>query len=209
MSSSPLWPMVRAEREQFADLLEGLTPDQWQAPSLCAGWSVHDVVAHCISTAHTTPGSFLSGIVMSGFSFAKFATNGIARHGAGGPAQLIAASRASASRTNAPPGPTQTPLSEILVHSQDVATPLGITHAHDPQALVTSLDFYQDAQPLIGAKKRVAGLRLEATDVPWSYGEGPTVSGPAVSLLQAMSGRRAGLAGLSGDGVAALTARCP
>ncbi|MGH8998570.1 MAG: maleylpyruvate isomerase N-terminal domain-containing protein [Acidimicrobiia bacterium] len=26
-----------------------LTPDQWATPSLCAGWSVRDVVAHILS----------------------------------------------------------------------------------------------------------------------------------------------------------------
>ena len=39
--------LARAERTQLATLLHSLTPQQWQTPSLCAGWSVRDVVAHC------------------------------------------------------------------------------------------------------------------------------------------------------------------
>ena len=37
------------ERRDLAALLDSLTPEQWAAPSLCAGWSVRDVVAHILS----------------------------------------------------------------------------------------------------------------------------------------------------------------
>ena len=30
--------LARAEREDLLDLLVTLTPEQWLAPSLCAGW---------------------------------------------------------------------------------------------------------------------------------------------------------------------------
>ena len=29
--------LARDEREDFADFLEGLTPEQWEVPTLCAG----------------------------------------------------------------------------------------------------------------------------------------------------------------------------
>lgn len=209
MASPDLWPLVHQERARFADLLEGLAPEQWQQPSLCAGWSVHDVAAHCVATAHTTPGSFVAGFLSSGFAFSKFAEKNIATYGAGGPVEMVAATRESASRTTGPPGPPQTPLSEIVVHSEDAARPLGITNPHSDEVLRTTLDFYKSAQLLIGAKKRVAGLHVAATDVGWEHGAGPTVSGPAISLLLAMAGRRAGLADLTGDGLATMTARMP
>jgi len=41
--------MARAERADLADFLETLSPQQWDAPSLCSDWSVRDVVAHVIS----------------------------------------------------------------------------------------------------------------------------------------------------------------
>jgi uncharacterized protein (TIGR03083 family) len=37
---------VAAERLGLADDLEALAPEQWAVPSLCAGWTVHDFVAH-------------------------------------------------------------------------------------------------------------------------------------------------------------------
>jgi len=57
------------------------------------------------------------------------------------------------------------------------------------------------------AKKRIAGLKLRATDVDWTHGDGPEVTGPAEALIMAMGGRRAALADLSGDGLATLAGR--
>jgi hypothetical protein len=48
---------------------------------------------------------------------------------------------------------------------------------------------------------------LRATDMEWSHGSGPEVSGPGVSLLMAMTGRRTALDDLKGDGAAILASR--
>lgn len=47
--------LARAEREEFADFLECLSPRQWVTPSLCAGWSVRDVAAHSVSFEGLSP----------------------------------------------------------------------------------------------------------------------------------------------------------
>ena len=48
---------VAAERLRLAEDLESLTPAQWATPSLCAGWTVHDVVAHLtLVRARACPG---------------------------------------------------------------------------------------------------------------------------------------------------------
>jgi uncharacterized protein (TIGR03083 family) len=36
------------ERAGFLTLLRGLDPDDWQRPTVCPGWRVHDVVAHVV-----------------------------------------------------------------------------------------------------------------------------------------------------------------
>ena len=41
--------LMQEERADFAAFLATLTPQQWQAPTLCAQWRVRDVVAHVIS----------------------------------------------------------------------------------------------------------------------------------------------------------------
>ncbi|HEX5402505.1 MAG TPA: maleylpyruvate isomerase family mycothiol-dependent enzyme, partial [Pseudonocardiaceae bacterium] len=48
-TDTSLMGMARAERVDLATFLATLTPQQWEAPSLCAGWSVKDVVAHVVS----------------------------------------------------------------------------------------------------------------------------------------------------------------
>lgn len=41
-------PHLRAERVALLELLEGLAPDQWNAPTVCPGWSVKDVALHLV-----------------------------------------------------------------------------------------------------------------------------------------------------------------
>src|ERR1700741_1305053 len=44
-----LMTLPSAERADLAEFLAPLTPQDWEAPSLCTKWSVKDVVAHVIS----------------------------------------------------------------------------------------------------------------------------------------------------------------
>ena len=48
-AGSSLMDMALAERADLAAFLATLTPEQWDAPSLCSRWNVKDVVAHVIS----------------------------------------------------------------------------------------------------------------------------------------------------------------
>ena len=41
--------LARDERADLADFLATLTPEQWDAPTLCPLWRVRDVVAHIFS----------------------------------------------------------------------------------------------------------------------------------------------------------------
>jgi hypothetical protein len=56
--------------------------------------------------------------------------------------------------------------------------------------------------------KRAHGLRLVATDVEWTWGDGPEVRGTGEALLVALTGRPAALDDLTGDGVPSLRSRC-
>jgi hypothetical protein len=53
----------------------------------------------------------------------------------------------------------------------------------------------------------VGGLRFEATDMDWSSGSGPVVSGDAEALLMAIGGRAAAVEDLAGAGVAEFRTR--
>jgi hypothetical protein len=59
----------------------------------------------------------------------------------------------------------------------------------------------------IRTKKRIAGLRMSATDSDWSAGDGPTVEGQLDSLILVMAGRTTPLEDLSGEGSQILQTR--
>jgi hypothetical protein len=99
-------------------------------------------------------------------------------------------------------------LGEIVVHGEDIRRPLGLVHTAPEAALVAVADSWKNSNLLIGTKRRIAGLRLRASDAEWRHGDGPEVVGPMNALLLAMSGRHGGIADLSGDGVVTLAARC-
>jgi hypothetical protein len=89
----------------------------------------------------------------------------------------------------------------------DLRRPLGLTAPVDADAANACLDMNTKASFPVGGKKRIGGLRLVSTDTGWSYGAGPEVRGPAMSLLLAMTGRPAGMDGLAGDGAPTLGQR--
>jgi len=207
MAADDMWSVIHSERAALAEDLDGITDDQWGTASLCPGWTVQDVLAHMTATAKMSVGAFFTGLITSGFRFEKVQDKGIsANHGATG-AECLAGFKAVMSSTKHPPGPGPTWLGEVLVHSQDIRRPLGIEHKYPTDSMARVADFYKGSNLLIGSKKRIAGLKLEATDTEWSTGEGPSVSGPIASLVLAMTGRRAALDDLSGDGVATLRSR--
>ena len=202
-----LWTVVHAERRALAADLADLTPEQWQTPSLCTGWTVHDVLAHMVATARETPAGFFVGMIGSGFRISRFTEKRIAVEGAGGPAATLAAFRGVETATSAPPGPKLSWLGEVLVHSEDIRRPLGIAHEYPVDSVTDVTDFYAGSNVLIGGKRRVEGLTLQATDTDWSRGSGPVVSGPARALMLATTGRPAALDELSGPGVGILRSR--
>jgi uncharacterized protein (TIGR03083 family) len=203
------WTAIGEERASLVDALDGLPDDAWDRPSLCAGWTVRDVVAHIISTAEMTPPAFVGKLAARGFSFPRMVTAEIARveDAAAKPVDLISRLRARISTRTAPPGPTPSWLGEALVHGEDIFRALGGYRNHSVEHVIAVADFYQGSNLLIGTKRRINGLALQATDTAWSHGTGPAVTGPAIALLMAMTGRKTVLDDLAGDGVAILRSR--
>jgi uncharacterized protein (TIGR03083 family) len=207
MAKSEVWGMIHRERAALADDLAQLAPEQWEAPSQCDGWSVRDVVAHMTASAMITPPKFFAKIVGSGFSLSRMQGKDIARERGSSSADALARFRAQINSTKHPPGPTDAWLGEALIHGEDIRRPLGIAHEYEKDAAVRVAEFYKGSNLIVGAKKRIAGLHLEASDADWAHGDGPKVSGPVMSLVMAMTGRKPALADLTGDGVATLAQR--
>jgi uncharacterized protein (TIGR03083 family) len=205
MDKAQIWSTIHAERKALAADLDGLSEKQWDSRSLCEGWTVRDVLAHMTGTAEMTPGKFFAKIISSGFSLTKLQAKDIQRVEATG--DTLAAFKAAMGNTGAPPGPTMTWLGETLVHGDDIRRPLGIKYDYPAEAAAAVADSYKTSNLVMGAKKRIAGLKLVATDTNWSHGEGPEVTGKMIDLLMALAGRKAAVSSLSGEGAATLQAR--
>jgi uncharacterized protein (TIGR03083 family) len=200
-----VWRLVHAERHALIDDLEGLDEAQWSQPSLCAGWSVHDVAAHLVDVALTTRLGFVVGLARARFDFDRQNTDGLERARGATPGETLQRLRQVATRTSTPPAPLDTRIVEDVVHGEDIRRVVGLTRRYPDEAVVRALQ-QQCRMPASfgGAKELVARVRLRATDLDLSIGDGPDVDGPALALLLAVTGRRVALGDLDGPGLATL-----
>jgi len=202
-----LWQFVHAERAALAADLAGLPDEQWKTPSLCAGLSVREVLAHLTAAASLTPVRWMAGVIRCRFDFDKQVAMRLAEHVGATPADTLARfGGITGSRTT--PLPVLATLGETVVHSADIRRPLGIERRYPPEVLTRVAEYYQGTDMVVVAKSRIRGLRLAATDGPFVAGAGALVSGSTLGLIMAMTGRAAFCDELTGDGVGTLRARC-
>ncbi|WP_436500617.1 maleylpyruvate isomerase family mycothiol-dependent enzyme [Actinokineospora sp. HUAS TT18] len=203
-----VWSIVHGERAALIDDLARVDGQRWETPSLCAGWTVHDVVAHLIDSARTTRLGFVASLVRARFDFDRLNARGMARARGASPRETLDRLRQVASRTSGPPAPLDSRLVEEVVHGEDIRRPLGLTRAYPTEAVVRSIQLQARTPASFGgAKELVAKVRLTATDTDFSIGEGPEVNGQALSLLLAIAGRRVALDELHGPGLTELAAK--
>lgn len=201
--------LVRRERAGLADALTEVTDEQWGQPSRCDGWQERDVLAHLVFPLETSTPSLLLRMLRARFDFNRMADEA-ARGDTRPPAELLAAYRANVAHRFTPPGfGFEAPLTDTVVHGDDMLVPLGVRRDVEADALTTVLDFLVSTKATRGftARGRVDGLRFRATDVDWTSGSGPEVSGRAVDLASAICGRPAAVADLTGDGLDTFRAR--
>jgi len=207
MKSAETWKLIHAERGHMADTWAGLSATEWSTPSWCQGWTVQEAAGHVVAAAEQTPPNFYKELIQARFRFDVFTTRAAKRLGALAPDELISRLRARTTTTNHPPAPVMAMLGEIVVHGEDIRRPLGLQYRAAEAALLAVADSYKKSNLLIGAKRRIAGLHLRATDSEWAWGDGPEVAGPLASLILAMTGRKGARGDLAGEGVATLSAR--
>jgi len=204
------WEAQRDETFDLAERLAVLDDEQWNAPSLCAQWRIRDVLAHVTAGAEGAfgVGAVLRGVLRHGGNYNRWvAADGQAR-GQQDPAVVLKALRNAAANRKASPGTRPVRgLMHVLIHGQDMCRPLGLRRDLPEAHLVLVADYVKDNVHIFGAKKRIAGLKLAATDMDWSHGNGPEISGRAEALVMMMAGRLIALEDLSGDGKAALMTR--
>ena len=181
--------LARDERADLADFLDTLTPEQWDGPTLCARWRVRDVVAHVISYEELSKVGLVGRVLRGGLAGDRVNAVGVRDYADRSPAQLVALLRDHLNPRGLTAGfGGRIALTDGLIHHQDIRRALDRPRTIPAERLRVALDFGRTA-PTIHARSRIRGLRLVATDLDWSTGDGPLVEGPAEPLLMAIAGR--------------------
>lgn len=202
-----LMVMAAAERAEMADFLESLSPEQWETPSLCAGWRVRDVAAHVISYEERSRAEVIGMLARAGFRPGRFNEAAMATY-----RELDATSMVAFLRSHLQPRGTTAArgggvgLVDALIHHQDMRRPLGMMREVPADRLRYALPFAITAPPLAGMWHG-RGVRLVATDLDWSRGKGPEACGTGEAVLMALAGRRGVADELTGPGASVLRHR--
>lgn len=181
---------IARERTDLADLLASLPAEDWDRPSLCAGWRVREVVAHLTMAYRYSMPRVLLGILRARGSFNRFSDRA-ARADA---ARLSAADLTACVRDNInhpwkPPGGGDVgALSHDVIHGLDITVALGIDRKVPPDHLRHVLGTVNPRhQKYFGVD--LTGIQLKATDLDWTYGTGRPLTGTAQDLLLVLCGR--------------------
>jgi uncharacterized protein (TIGR03083 family) len=200
------------ELAAISECLHELNDEQWDAASLCEGWRVRDVISH-MCVGYTTPmTTMLRKVASRRFNVPKASyEESIAFGSSHTPAEILAVFDAIHTQ-HIRKGiahvikPTEG-LVDHLTHHQDIRRPLGMPRPMPEDRLVAALDVVPGLGGFVASKKRTAGLRMVATDVGWTHGDGPEVKGTGEAILLTATGRPVALDELEGDGVGILRER--
>jgi uncharacterized protein (TIGR03083 family) len=204
--------LLWAESADLGALLDELDDTDFDEASLCDGWRVRDVMSHLV-LGHTTPMLRMIGLLAKyRFNVPKASLRGSAEYGsAHSPDEIRAAWRGVLD------GHVMKGISRViskkegfvdhLIHHQDIRRPLGRPRSIADDRLIAALDAMPTLGGFVKSKQRMDGLRWTATDVDWTFGSGPEVTGAAEALILLASGRPAPIDEAAGDGVATLKGR--
>ncbi len=212
MTERGVWTSIAALRAELIDQLVELPAERWDEPSRCPGWRIRDVIAHMILPERFSPLGGLLGMARAGFSLRRLLHTDAIRRGSVPLEDLVASFREAVNRRVPPPGRTpQHLLDDLYVHARDIRRPLGLMAPEGSPsrstAVLLGVATTVATDSGLGVPARIAGLRLTATDIEWSHGDGAEVRGPAEALILAMTGRDVVHPELAGPGVALLVAR--
>lgn len=205
--------LVRQQDDAFVAFARTLTEEEWERPSLCAGWTNKDVLAHLVLGLRLPPSRLLLAMARRRWSFdaandvlsREYASRSTAR-------ELIDAFDRARVR---PEGigrllPAPLMLGDHAVHHLDIAFALDRSGVLPSQVTDAVLSVETRVpNPFIPAVARARGLALRTTDTNWSRSpDRPLeVVGTAESIISVLAGRRHAIPHLTGSGVATLANR--
>ncbi|GGP91743.1 maleylpyruvate isomerase family mycothiol-dependent enzyme [Streptosporangium pseudovulgare] len=200
MTEDDLRKAVVAERGEQAELLAALSPEQWDAPTLCEGWRVREVVAHTTMPFRASLGRTLLELVKARGDVNRMADRCARRDAAElPPERLLASLRDNVAHPWTPPGGgVGGALSHDVIHGLDITVGLGLDRRVPPERV---------AMVLAGMRPKniaffgtdLTGVRLQATDIDWGHGTGTPLRGLAQDLLLVVCGRRLPPGRLTGE----------
>ncbi|WP_460753130.1 maleylpyruvate isomerase family mycothiol-dependent enzyme [Myceligenerans cantabricum] len=214
MERGALEAVIASERQAIAQDLSRLTDEDRSRESLCAGWSVDDVVAHLGAAMTIGTLGWMVSIVRSGLRPDVHNRRQLERFRGPTPQDTLRRFAALGTAGGEPVRmPTKDPvpwLGEVIVHGEDVRRPLGIEHTYPEAGLVRVAEFFAGRDYAVNSRSQIKGLRLRATDAAFAANDDPTlplVEGPLLGLVMVMAGRPSFLEGLDGAGVPELRRR--
>jgi len=202
-----LWVLVQEERSSLADDLSGLNAEQWKHGTLRGQWDVEDVVAHLTAAASLNQWRWVRSMLGARFRADVHNQRRVFEYRGSTPAETLDRFRAIIDSTTAPTGHTPAYLGEVVVHSQDIRQPLGLSRTPSVDALTPVANFFAHRNFAVPSQTASAGLQLQADDGPFATGAGAQVTGTTLALVMSMAGRAAYLDELDGPGASILRAR--
>lgn len=184
-----LQSFVATTYDGLADLLDSAPAETWDAPSLCQGWQVRHVIAHVTMPARLTPEQFSAELAAADGDFGVLSNTVAARDASLPPAEQLTALRSQLLHEWQPPGGgAAAALSHAVIHSLDVTVALDRPTVAPDEAVTAVLEQLTAAG---GAYFGVdlTGVRLEAVDTGWNWGNGDAVRADSGLLLALLSGR--------------------
>ena len=167
MDTMDTWKMVDAERTDFADLADSLTPGQWDQPSLCTAWKVRDVVAHCVEGATESKGTTIAKVLKHGFRIETMLEKEAVKKGAAPTDDLRTELRETVGARKTPPGvKPEALLADEVVHQQDVRRVLGLPRSIPDDRLRVVLDSVKGSGAKLPPRQEAAARAAPARHRP-------------------------------------------
>jgi uncharacterized protein (TIGR03083 family) len=182
---------IAAERGDLAEVLRGLTSASWDAPTLCAGWRVREVVAHMTMPFRYSSGRFVMEVIRDRGRFHRMADRCARRDGSMPTSELTAAVDDNAHHPWKPPGGGfEGALVHDVIHGLDITVALDLDRKVPESRLRVVLGAVSKPKTLKYFGVDLSGIELQADDIAWSLGSGTPVVGQAQDLALVLCGRK-------------------
>jgi uncharacterized protein (TIGR03083 family) len=183
--------MIAGQRGELAQVLAGLPAASWDAPTLCDGWRVREVVAHITMPFRYSGRRFMLELAKSRGNFNAMADRTARRDAeALSAAELTAAVRSNVDHPWQPPGGGYLgALTHDVIHTLDITEALGLGVRVPAERLGVVLPNLVTPRSLKFFGADLAGTQLRASDTGWVFGSGEPVTGTAQELALRLCGR--------------------